>query len=169
MDILKSSNIERVIFDLFGANRTRQLMQSLNDNNYFEHTKDELEILKQYFDATYSDDEYGLKIIKQFAKEDYIMDPHTATCIKGYEDFCHDAKTVIYSTAQWTKFSPTVLNALEENYIKYTDKEALTTISKTLNLQIPQSIENLFNADILHNTVIDIQNLEDEIIKFLKV
>ena len=169
MDILKSSNIERVIFDLFGANRTKELMESLNDNKYFKHTADELKILKQYFSATFSDDNYGLKTIKSFVDDGYLMDPHTATCIKGYEEFSKkDLKTIIYSTAQWTKFSPTVLNALKCDNIKYSDQEALVQISKELNLEIPKSINSLFNANILHDKVIDIKDLEKEIIKFLK-
>ncbi len=64
------------------------------------------------------------------------MDPHTATCLKAYENLKEkDLKTVIYSTAEWTKFSPTVLNALNENSIKYADKEALEIISKEYNDQ----------------------------------
>ena len=169
MDILKSSNIERVIFDLFGGDRTKELMESLNNNKYFEHTKEELEKLKEYFSATFSDDDYGLETIKKFVDNGYLMDPHTATCIKGYEEFSKkDLKTVIYSTAEWTKFSPTVLNALNKDKVKYSDKDALTQISEKLDLEIPKSINDLFKAEILHDTVIDIENLEGEIVNFLK-
>jgi len=170
MDILKSSNIERVIYDICGAFRTKELMEDLNTKGYFEHTKAELEVLQQYFSATFSDDSFGLQTIKKFVDEGYLMDPHTATCIKGYEELREDKniKTVIYSTAQWTKFSPTVLNALNEDDVKYSDKEALETVSKRLDLKIPTQIEALFNAEILHNTIIDIEDLEKEIIGFLK-
>ena len=170
MDILKSSNIERVIFDLFGAKRTKELMESLNDNSYFEHTNEELAILKKYFSATFSDDDYGLKTIKNFVDNGYLMDPHTATCIKAYEELREDKslKTVIYSTAEWTKFSPTVLNALNEDTTNYPDEDALVQISEKLNLDIPKQISDLFGADILHDTVIDIENLESEIVTFLK-
>jgi threonine synthase len=169
MDILKSSNIERVIFDLFGASRTKELMESLNNNGFFEHTGDELNTLKQYFSATFSDDSYGLKTIKTYCDNGYLMDPHTATCIKGYEELREnkELKTVIYSTAEWTKFSPTVLNALNENNLEYSDKEALKEISEKLNLTIPTQINELFDAQILHNTIIDIDRLEGEIIQFL--
>jgi threonine synthase len=96
MDILKSSNIERVIFDLYGADRTKELMEDLNNNRCFKLNDDELEILQQHFDATYSDDEYGLKTIKKYLDEGYLMDPHTATCIKAYEELKKtDAKMVI--------------------------------------------------------------------------
>jgi len=170
MDILKSSNIERVIYDICGAIRTKELMESLNTKGYFEHTKAELEVLQQYFSATYSDDEYGLKTIKTFLDEGYLMDPHTATCMKGYEELRENKnlKTVVYSTAEWTKFSPTVLNALNENDMKYNDKEALELISKKLDLTIPSQIEALFEAEIKHDTIINIEDLEQEIINFLQ-
>ncbi|XPV82135.1 MAG: hypothetical protein ACNI22_16455 [Halarcobacter sp.] len=62
------------------------------------------------------------------------MDPHTATCIKAYENLRKkNLKTVIYSTAEWTKFSPTVLNALNEDSKTYADKEALEEISSKYN------------------------------------
>ncbi|MEA3352394.1 MAG: threonine synthase [Campylobacterota bacterium] len=169
MDILKSSNIERVIYDICGAFRTKELMESLNEKGYFEHTKEELELLQKYFSATYSDDNYGSKIIKSYIDNGYLMDPHTATCIKGYEELKQkDLKMVIYSTAEWTKFSPTVLNALNEDNKTYTDKEALEQISLKLDLNIPKQIKDLFDADIKHDTIIDIELLEKEIIEFLK-
>jgi threonine synthase len=97
------------------------------------------------------------------------MDPHTATCIKAYETLKDkDLKTVIYSTAEWTKFSPTVLNAINEDNNMYKDIEALEQISKKLNLKMPTSIKMLFSADIIHNKVIDIELLQQEIIDFLK-
>jgi threonine synthase len=168
MDILKSSNIERVIYDICGAFRTKELMESLNEKGYFEHTKVELEALQKYFSATYSDDSYGAKTIKSFVDNGYLMDPHTATCIKGYEACKEkDLKMVIYSTAEWTKFSPTVLNALNEDNETYPDKVALEEIAKKLDLKIPAQIEALFDAEILHNTIIDVEDLESEIISFL--
>ena len=168
MDILKSSNIERVIYDICGAFRTKELMESLNEKGYFEHTKAELDVLQQYFSATYSDDEYGLKTIKSFVDDGYLMDPHTATCIKGYEELkTKELKTVIYSTAEWTKFSPTVLNALNEDTTNYADEVALKEISEKLNLEIPSSINELFTSKVLHDKIIDINDLENEIISFL--
>jgi len=168
MDILKSSNIERVIYDICGAFRTKELMDSLNEKGYFEHTTAELDVLKQYFSATFSDDAYGLKTIKSFVDDGYLMDPHTATCIKGYDNLrTKDLKTVIYSTAEWTKFSPTVLNALNENDECYADEVALKEISNKLDLEIPASINELFSSKILHDKIIDIEDLEKEIISFL--
>jgi len=169
MDILKSSNIERVIFSLFGEKRTKELMEDLNNNNIFKMSEKETLELQKYFSAIYSDDTFGTKIIKDFLDIGYLMDPHTATCIKAYENLREKPlKTVIYSTAEWTKFSPTVLNALNQNNEKYSDKEALEEISTKYNANLPQSIKELFNAKINHSSVIEKENIEDQIVKFIR-
>ena len=169
MDILKSSNIERVIFDLFGSSRTKELMEDLNKNNIFTMTQDETKELQKYFSATFSNDSFGNTTIKEFLDSGYLMDPHTATCIKAYNDLREKPlKTVIYSTAEWTKFSPTVLNALKQDSQKYSDKEALEEISTKFGANLPKSIKNLFNAKINHSLVINKENIESEIIKFIR-
>jgi threonine synthase len=98
------------------------------------------------------------------------MDPHTATCIKAYDELRDDKniKTVIYSTAEWTKFSSTVLNALNEDNIKHKDIDALESISKNYGATIPQSINDIFNAKINHDTVINKEDIEEEIVKFIQ-
>ena len=97
------------------------------------------------------------------------MDPHTATCIKAYNELKEKPlKTVLYSTAEWTKFSPTVLNALKQNNDKYSDKEALDEISSKYNANLPQSIKDLFSAKINHSLVIETNNIETEIVKFIR-
>lgn len=169
MDILKSSNIERVIYSLYGAKRTKEMMQDLNDKNIFQMSEKETKELQNYFSAINSDDTYGAKVVKEFLDANYLMDPHTATCIKAYENLKEkNLKTVIYSTAEWTKFSPTVLNALNENNTKYTDKEALEEISSKYNAVLPQSIKELFNSKINHSSIINKENIESEIVKFIR-
>ena len=169
MDILKSSNIERVIFSLFGANRTKELMEDLNNNNIFKMSEKETEELQKYFSAINSDDTFGTTTIKEFLDNGYLMDPHTATCIKAYKELKEKPlKTVIYSTAEWTKFSPTVLNALNQNDEKYTDKEALEEISSKYNASLVNSIKELFSAKINHSLVIEKENIEQEIVKFIR-
>ena len=167
MDILKSSNVERVLFDKFGAKRTKELMDSLDTKNYYKLTKDELEILRADFDASYSDDEFGKKTIQEYYKKGYIMDPHTATCIKAFNQHNNKTtKTVIYSTAEWTKFSPTVAQAIGLG--NYSDQEALTLIFTNAKMAIHPSILSLFNKKANHSLVIDKNKIVDETIKFLK-
>ncbi len=170
MDILKSSNIERIMFDMFGALRTKELMNELASNNKFILNEKEKESLQNVFSATYSDDEYGKQTIKKYLDKGYLMDPHTATCIKAHETIkTSNIKNVIYSTAQWTKFSPTVLNSIKQNDEEYEDKFALQIISNDYNQIVPQSINDLFNKKVIHDTIIDVNSLEEEIIKFIKL
>jgi threonine synthase len=171
MDILKSSNVERILYDMFGAERTRELMLQLDDEKHYELTADELKQLQSVFAADYCSDEEGKKYIQQtFAgggANSYLMDPHTATCFKAY-DTCRDRplKTIVYSTAEWTKFSPTIANALtgEEGA---SDLDALQAIAKEANINIPEQISTLFDMEITQDTVIEKENIETEILAFL--
>ena len=169
MDILKSSNIERVIYALFGAKRTKELLDQLHENKIFKMTQEETLKLQEHFSAIDSNDEYGLKTINSFLENNYLMDPHTATCIKAYENLRKEnIPTVIYSTAEWTKFSPTVLNALKKDNTKYPDKEALKQISEKYNAYLPKEIESLFEKEIIHKDIINKKDIEENIIKFIK-
>jgi len=169
MDILKSSNIERVIYSLYGAQRTKEFFDELNENIKSLLTEKETAKLQEFFSAVNSDDAYGAKVIKSFLDDGYLMDPHTATCIKAYEELKEaNIPTVIYSTAEWTKFSPTVLNALNEDNNKYADKEALEQISEKYKANLPQSIKDLFTAKVNHDMVIDKSDIEKEIVKFIR-
>jgi threonine synthase len=168
MDILKSSNVERVLFDLFGEVRTKELMFDLEEKNFYELREDELSQLREYFDADWCSGEEGKKYIKEtFEKYNYLMDPHTATCMKSYESVSKsEIKSIIYSTAEWTKFSPVIANALTGE-IDTKDIEALESISKVAKLEIPAMIRELFTKEIAQKTVIEKEEIENEILKFL--
>ncbi len=169
MDILKSSNVERVLFDKFGASRTKELMESLNSKNFYTLNDRELKELQNDFVAVFSDDCFGEETIKEYAKKGYVMDPHTATCLKAYDKLKQkDLKMVLCSTAEWTKFASTMLNAINSDDKKYSDLEALKTIKKELNINITPSILELFDKEILHSVVVDKQLIEEEILKFIK-
>ncbi len=167
MDILKSSNIERILFDLFGKARTKELMQQLDDDNHYQLADDELAKIQTIFIADYCNDDEGKKYIKEAFSKGYLMDPHTATCFKAYET-CRDKplKTIVYSTAEWTKFSPVIANALTGEKDAH-DIDALKSIAKEANIEIPAVISNLFEKEIAQSTIIDKENIEAEILSFL--
>ncbi|MEN8178988.1 MAG: threonine synthase [Pseudomonadota bacterium] len=167
MDILKSSNIERILFDLFGPDRTLELMRQLDSENYYALTADELSRLQQFFSADFCNDDEGKKYIKTALNDGYLMDPHTATCFKAYET-CREKplKTIVYSTAEWTKFSPTIANALTGE-IDTHDIEALRSIAREANTIIPERINALFDKSVCQDTVIDKQDIEQEVLAFI--
>ena len=167
MDILKSSNVERVLFSLYGANRTRELMENLDKDNIYTLRASELAKLQEIFIADFCGDDEGKSYIKSVFEDGYLMDPHTATCFKTYKTKSNpNIRTIIYSTAEWTKFSPVIANALTgENDTE--DIKALESISKKANVEIPTMIKELFTKKIIHDTVIEKEDIEEEILKFL--
>ncbi|NPA73708.1 MAG: hypothetical protein GXO12_03245 [Epsilonproteobacteria bacterium] len=129
-----------------------------------------MELQKDFRGYHCNDNETKHYISEYSSVRNYLMDPHTATCIKAYDDIkCSRRKTVICSTAEWTKFAPAVMNAIScQNKTKFKDIEALEGVSKIMGVDIHPSIKKLFNSKIIHNTVIDKENLEKEIFKFLE-
>jgi len=169
MDILKSSNVERVLFDKFGASRTKEMMDALNTNNIYTLSSTELELLQEDFAAVDTDDLYGNTMIKKYADAGYVMDPHTATCLKAYDELKEkDLKMVICSTAEWTKFAPTMLCAIDENSEKKSDLEALHSISTKLDIEITHSVNALFDKKVIHDNVVTKDAIEAEILKFIQ-
>ncbi len=168
MDILKSSNVERVLFDKFGAKRTKELMDSLDKNRFYKLEEDELKALQEDFDAIYATDEEVAKIIKEYLNnENYLMDPHTATTIKAYNKLKEKKlKVVAYSTAEWTKFSPTIAKAL--GFDVKDDKNALELISNRFNKKISPIIMELFNKKIVHLKIIEKYDIMKNVISFIQ-
>ena len=168
MDILKSSNVERVLYDLFGAQRTRELMAELDENLVYRLTGEELASLQAVFAADCADDaEVDAYIGETFRDGGYLMDPHTATCFKAHAS-CRDKPLpgIVYSTAEWTKFSPTIARALTGEDDSH-DIDALKSISATANTPIPPMIEALFDRPVVQDTVIDKQDIEREVLAFI--
>ena len=167
MDILKSSNIERIFFDLFGAERTKELMYQLDKNKHYQLTAAELKQIQTIFTADFCEDDEGRKYIKDTFAKGYLMDPHTATCFKAYDN-CREKplKTIVYSTAEWTKFSPVIANALTGE-IDTHDIDALKSIAKEAGIKIPTIISELFDKEITQKSIIEKDEIEQEILSFL--
>ena len=165
MDILKSSNVERVLFDKFGAARTKEFMDSLNSKGYYELNEDELKEIQKDFIATSSTDEEAKEIIAKYLAKNYVLDPHTATAIKAFlEKNDKVLPFVAYSTAEWTKFSVTIAEA--SGFKANSDKEALEYISSKYDVKIPDIINDLFKKDIIHLKIVEKHDIMPEMLNF---
>ncbi|MCD8213675.1 MAG: threonine synthase [Campylobacter sp.] len=165
MDILLSSNVERLLFDKFGAIRTKELMDELNKNKFYKLNKDELEALKSDFKADFCTDKECENYIKFWAKKGAAIDPHTATCLKMVEQ---SRINVITSTAHWVKFTPSMMKACDIK-VKGGEKDALKKMSEILNDKVPNTINALFDAPVLHPEVIEQNAIENKILEWIKI
>jgi|TARA_B110000114_G_scaffold185818_1_gene235211 threonine synthase len=167
MDILKSSNVERILFDLFGSLRTHELMRQLDEQRFYQLEPEELATLKQIFIADFCTDEQSNQFIQKHYAKGYLMDPHTATCFKVYDDpLLSTLPSIVYSTAEWTKFSSLIDQAITGQSGR-SDREALESISTAANIGIPAVIQALFDKPVCHSLVIDKHLIEDEILRFM--
>ena len=166
MDILKSSNVERILFDKFGARRTKELMEELDKKGKFQLSYDEMNSVQKDFLAFSSNDENCSEVIYKYAKKGYFMDTHTATCIGAYEAFkVNGVKTVMYSTAEFTKFAPAISKVF--GYDGKGGINVLKFVAKKADLVIHENILELFKKPVVHNTVVGKVNVKDEVIRFI--
>ncbi len=163
MDILLSSNVERLIFDKFGAKRTAELYSQLASEKFFKLCKTELDALREDFDADFCSDNECKKFIKNFAPT-ALIDPHTATCFKLLDP----AKpTIITSTAEWTKFVPSMFEALFESPCA-DEKAAMLKIASAYNYDLKPEIPALFDKAQNESRIYEVGELKSAILQWIE-
>lgn len=162
MDILVSSNLERLIFHKSSDDIVKEKMADLKDKGLFEFKGDFHEFLCGYA----KEDETRETIKKVFEEENYLMDPHTGVA-KNIVDKLGLDKTVILSTASPYKFSSTVLEALGEN-LSDDEFQNIDILHEKNGVKIPSEIKKLKDKKILHKTKILKNEIEEEVLKFAR-
>lgn len=174
MDILISSNLERLIFELSSRNAslTSQRMQALKTEKTYAITKAELEKLNADFYAECaSEDEVKDTISEYFDEYGYIVDTHTAVALCAYEKYVEntddDTKTVILSTASPFKFVNDVLIAIGEKAEK-DELKALKKLETVTALPLPDSLSELPNMEKIHTDSVEKEMVDEMILKFVR-
>ena len=146
MDILLSSNLERLVFDLLGAARCKDLYEKLAQSEEFEINSDELALVQEFFEAKSASDSEVLEQIKTMSKTK-LIDPHSATAFPLIDE---SRLNVIAGTAEWTKFAPSMGKALYGR--DFDDElELIKKISKDYKSPVKPEILALFGQE-LHST-----------------
>ena len=164
MDILISSNLERLIYMICGSDKCSKYMEMLKSEGRYALENSELNKIREIFDAGYADDEDTYNTIRKvYADHGYLMDTHTAVAWKVYEDFekkkNNGYKTVVLSTASAYKFSSGVLHALG---MECPDEfDAIDVLAMRTGITPPQSIRNIRNKAILHDNVVEKEHMQD--------
>ena len=162
MDILVSSNLERLIYHKSSDTIVKEKMADLKDKGLFEFKGDFDEFLCGFA----KEDETRETIKKVFEEENYLIDPHTGVA-KNIVDKLGLDKTVILSTASPYKFSSTVLEALGEN-LSDDEFQNIDILHEKTGVKIPSEIKKLKDKKILHKTKILKNEIEEEVLKFAK-
>ncbi|RGT92457.1 threonine synthase [Coprococcus comes] len=175
MDILISSNLERLIYKISGedARKDTDLMTELKTKGSYAITG-EMKANLADFAAGYATEEQVAKTIHDVYEDTgYVMDTHTAvaaTVYKAYrEDSKDDRKTVIASTASPYKFAGSVMSAIDPKYKGQDDFKLIEELQKVSGTEIPNAIKEIMNAEIRHNTECDVDQMEQTVKNILGV
>jgi len=175
MDILISSNLERLIYKISGedARKDTDLMTELKTKGSYAITG-EMKANLADFAAGYATEEQVAKTIHDIYEDTgYVMDTHTAvaaTVYKAYrEDSKDDRKTVIASTASPYKFAGSVMSAIDSKYKGQDDFKLIEELQKVSGTEIPNAIKEIMNAEIRHNTECDVDQMEQTVKNILGV
>ena len=172
MDILISSNLERLLFELYDHDdeKVKNLMAELKNVGKYKIEDEILEKLDKIFSAEFaSEDEMNQAILDTYKNDDYLIDTHTAVavdCLSKSDLF--GKKTIIASTASAFKFPKSVLSALSQDN-DLTDLEALEKLSEISNLEIPKPLQNLDKKEIRFDKVLKTASIKDKILEDLNI
>lgn len=166
MDILISSNLERLIYQIAGkdAKKDTELMNALKSEGVYAIT-DEMRKNLEDFAAGYATEEQVKQTIHDiYTDTGYVIDTHTAVAASVYNEYRKNTgdvrKTVIASTASPYKFSRSVMTAIDEKYDAMEEFELIDELEKVSKMPIPNAIEEIRNAEIRHKTECDIDQME---------
>ncbi|MCI5603037.1 MAG: threonine synthase [Lachnospiraceae bacterium] len=175
MDILISSNLERLIYKIAGndATKNKELMTSLTTTGKYDITDEMKAELKDFY-GNYATEKETAEVIKDiYEKTGYIIDTHTAVAAVVSRKYLKDTndtnKLVIASTASPFKFTRSVMNAIDSKYDSMGDFELVDELSKIGNVKVPNAIEEIRNAKVLHDTVCEVDEMTDVVKKFLNM
>ena len=174
MDILVSSNLERLLYEACGrdSEAVADLMKQLNTKGVYEVNDKIKEFIKIFYGNYATTEEVYAAIKEVYEKENYVMDTHTAVAYVVKNKYINETKdnkpALVVSTASPFKFPRSICNALNIDVEGINDFEVLKKLSEYTNNEIPKNLANLENAKILHNEVWDKSQMRDALAAFLK-
>ena len=174
MDILISSNLERLLYHLCGndAKTTAKWMAQLSETGRYEVAPEILAKIKEEFFAGFCDEESTQETITElFKNEKYLCDTHTAVAVKVYADYRKAAgdttPCIIASTASPYKFATSVLSAIDTEAIPEDGFELLEKLSAVSGTPVPAPLSGLKSQEVLHKSCVKKEEMAEFICKFL--
>ena len=173
MDILISSNLERLIYRVAGesADKNRELMAALGAGGVYEIGPEMRGSLEDFYGNYATEAETAAEIRRVYGACGYVLDPHTAVASAVYQKYLAEtkdtARTVIASTASPFKFTRSVMNAIDPKYDAKGDMELVDELSGLVKLRVPNAIEEIRSAPVLHDKQCEAHRMKDVVREFL--
>ena len=175
MDILISSNLERLIYRLTGEDTQKcaELMQSLSEGGEYTITDEMKKGLADFYGNYCSEEETKETIHNVYKNSDYVIDPHTAVAAGVYKKYLKDTDdhtvTVIASTASPYKFTRSVMDAVADKAEDKDDFALADQLSAISGVKVPKAVEEIRTAPVLHDIVVDAPDMPDTVKKVLGI
>ena len=177
MDILISSNLERLIYHISGddAETTARLMEQLSVKGHYEITEEMRERLSDFYGGYAGEQETFEKIRSLYEDTGYVIDTHTAVAASVYDRYREETgdrtPAVIASTASPFKFARSVMTAIDPGYAEadWDDLSLTDELSRIANVEVPEAVKELRSAPVLHTTECEKDEMEAVVRQFLKL
>ncbi|MBR4708137.1 MAG: threonine synthase [Pseudobutyrivibrio sp.] len=175
MDILISSNLERLIYHIAGDDpkKNKELMDSLKTTGKYDITPEMQSKLADFYGNYASENETGFAISSLYEDTGYIIDTHTGVAASVYNKYKAETgdnkTTVIASTASPFKFTRAVMGSIDPSYEKEEDFVLVDKLSELGKVKVPSAIEEIRSAEVRHNTVVEVEDMCAEVQRFLGI
>ena len=175
MDILISSNLERLIYWIAGndAEKTRELMSALSGEGKYEITEEMGGRLSDFYGDFAAEQEAAEEIGRLYRDCSYVIDPHTSVASAVYRKYREGTKdaatTIIASTASPYKFTRSVMEAIDAKYAAMGDFELVDELSRLSGVKVPRAIEEIRNAPVRHRKQCDVDEMKLVVKEFLGI
>ena len=175
MDILISSNLERLIYRLTGedAEKCAELMKSLSEGGEYTITEKMKEQLGDFYGNFCSEEETAQAISEIYKDSNYVIDTHTAVAAGVYKKYVSETEdhtpTVIASTASPYKFARSVMDALGQEHKELDDFALVDALSALSKVPVPRAVEEIRTAPVLHDKVVDAKDMPDAVRNILNI
>ncbi|WP_419023729.1 threonine synthase [Emergencia sp.] len=173
MDILISSNLERLLYHLSGGNgeEIKELMENLDTQKCYKVSQKIKDGMADFYGGYADVDTTNRTIGEMYADYDYLMDTHTAVAYKVYEDYKEatgdNTPTIIASTASAYKFAESVAKSIglgeEENGFRYVE-----ALAEKTGVEVPKGLKDLDKKEVKHTGVIDVDQMQATVEKSVK-
>lgn len=164
MDILISSNLERLLYYIVEKDTTRlkELITSLSLEGSYHLSEDEYRKFSDFVSGFATEEEVEQTVQSVFEKDKYVIDPHTAVAKKVLDDVRDNTKAVIVSTASSFKFPDCLLG--EE-----ASKDAINQLHEKTGLEIPKPIKDLEHAVSREEVIVEVDDMKQTVLNLLDV